>query len=1210
MTEPANKQRLRAILAADAAGFSRLMAQDEHATVAALDAARRVFREQIEAQQGRVIDMAGDSVLAVFETATGAVSAALAVQLELHAAAQDAAPDRRMHFRIGVHLGDVIEKHDGTVYGDGVNVAARLQALAAPGGITVSDSVRGVVSGRVVATFTDQGEQALKNIARPIRAFAIDLGLPPTAATVAAGVDEASRPAPPVPPAAAGVAARARAAATEAAPGAIAERRAASRPASLFIGRQQELAQLGKALDSARRGRGRVVLLAGSGGMGKTRLAQQLATQAEREGLLVLWGRCLEEPGAPPYWPWRQLIRSYLRSSGDADPAQTLGADLADIAGFVPEVAEQFGVPPRQAEAGDNAQSRFRLFDAVTAFWRRAAQRRPLVLIFEDLHFADATSLRLFGFLANELDDSSLLVLGTYRDTELSRQHPLFETLAELARSSAFQRLQLAGLSSRETEEFLAAASGGTTTARWVSALHARTEGHPLFLEETLRFMMEGRHTLALDPVTDDPRLLTAIPSGVREVIGKRLNRLSTPASRMLSIAACIGRSFDLELLAQLAADKSEDAVLEALEEALAVQLIEAVPQSHQFRFSHALIRETLYDEMLGLRRARLHLRIAELLEQRHGTDDAMVLAQLAYHFSEAGAGAAAKALDYARRSAGHAVQLFAFEEAVRLGRLALRLQQQHFPKDAALRCGLLLDLGRDEMFIGAGEPARAAHQEAAELARNHGLPALFARAAVGFERSNRYTSSPGEPSVALLLEAIALHQTDDPMRVELLAHLCRACVYSDRADEAQVAHRRAVALAREIDDPRGLADALASIATAIYWPHLLQQRLTAAQEAWDLAEEMGLRNLMEDLRPFLMLDLIRVGETSTLRRVLDEGLRLPQKSLSLYDLAICQHIEALVATAEGRFGETETWAEKALETGRRVAEAQAVTAFGMQMFCLRREQGRLREALPMLQHFVRTMPRSQTWQPGLMLLYAELDMRAECQAEFDNLQLARLSTAPSGAAAMTIVMFAAEACCYLGDAARAAQLYPHLKGHAGANLVADTPGPCLGSADRVLGNLANVMAQWDLAEKHYEAALVLDRKSGFGVWLTHSQYDYAVMLQRRAQPGDAGRARELLAQALAESSALGLVALTPRIQALAETIAHPPPAYPCGLSEREVEVLRLLAMGRNNREIGQVLAISPNTVANHVRSILEKTYTANRTEAAAFANREGLLKA
>ena len=883
---------------------------------------------------------------------------------------------------------------------------------------------------------------------------------------------------------------------------------------------------------------------------------------------------------------------------------------MADIAGIVPELAAQFGVPLRNAEAGDNAQSRFRLFDAVTGFWRRAAQRVPLLLIFEDLHFADATSLRLFGFLANELDDSSLLVIGTYRDTELSRQHPLFETLAELSRSTAFQRIQLAGLSSHETEEFLVAASGGLTSANFVSALHARTEGHPLFLEETLRFMMEGRNAQAFGSMSHDPRLLTAVPSGVREVIGKRLNRLSTSATRLLSIAACIGRSFDLDLLAQLEADKSEDEVLLALEEALAVQLIEAVPKTRQFRFSHALIRETLYDEMLGLRRARLHLRIGEMLEQRHGSDDSMALAQLAYHFSEAGPGSAAtKALDYALRSAERAAQLLAFEEAVRLYRLALQLQQQHFAKDSVQRCGLLLGLGKAELSLGAGEPARAAYQEAADLARNHGLPALFAQAAVGFERSNRFTARSGEPSVALLLEAIALHQADDPMRVELLADLCRAYVYCDRADEAKEAHRRAVELARVTGDQRGLANALASIATAIYWPELLHQRLTAAQEAWDIAEEMDLPLLMEDLLPFFLLDLIRVGDAPALRRLRDHGLRLTKQSLSLYDQSICQHIEALVAIGEGRFADAEAWAAQALETGRRVAEVQAVTAFGVQMFCLRREQGRLREALPMLQHFVRTMPKAQTWQPGLALLYAELDMRPECQAEFDSLPWNRLSTAPSAAGTMTVLMFAAEVCVYLGDAARADQLYGLLKGHVGANLVADTPGPCLGAAERLLGNLATVMAQWGLAEKHYEAALVLDRKSGARVWLAHSRYDYAVMLHRRAQAGDLERARALLAEALAESSALGMNALTPRITALADAIASPPPAYPCGLSEREVQVLRLLAMGRNNREIGQVLAISPNTVANHVRSILEKTYTANRTEAAAFANREGLLE-
>ena len=209
----------------------------------------------------------------------------------------------------------------------------------------------------------------------------------------------------------------------------------------------------------------------------------------------------------------------------------------------------------------------------------------------------------------------------------------------------------------------------------------------------------------------------------------------------------------------------------------------------------------------------------------------------------------------------------------------------------------------------------------------------------------------------------------------------------------------------------------------------------------------------------------------------------------------------------------------------------------------------------------------------------------------------------------MTIVMFAAEVCVYLGDAARAALLYPMLKGHTGANLVADSGGPCLGSADRLLGGLASVMAQWDVAQRHFEAALLMDRRTGWRVWLAHSLYAYGAMLHRRAQAGDLDHARRLLAEALAGSSALGMNALTPRIASLAEAIATPPPAYPCGLTEREVGVLRLVAIGRNNREIGQVLAISPNTVANHVRNILEKTYTANRTEAAAFASREGLLK-
>ena len=374
------KHRLTAILAADAAGVASLMAVDERATLAALDAARALFTARIEAAHGRIVDMAGDSMLAVFDAATGAVEAGLAIQQALRAAAL-AVQGAPLRFRIGVHLGDVIERPDGTIHGDGIDIAARLQAIAEPGGIVASDAVRGVVSGRVGARFRDLGRTSLKHIRQPVHAWVID-----------GAVAEAAPGAPPAAGAALPVAPPAGSSPATPAAGPDA------RPAALFVGRMPELAELSAALRAVHKGFGRVALLAGSGGIGKTRLAQQIALLAQREGVTVLWGRCLEEAGAPPYWPWRQLIRSHLQFTGPADAAGLLGGGLRDIAGIVPEVAERFDVPavaaavePAPAATPSASQSRFRLFDAVAGFWRRAAGRAPLLLIFEDLHWADAT---------------------------------------------------------------------------------------------------------------------------------------------------------------------------------------------------------------------------------------------------------------------------------------------------------------------------------------------------------------------------------------------------------------------------------------------------------------------------------------------------------------------------------------------------------------------------------------------------------------------------------------------------------------------------------------------------------------------------------------------------------------------------------------------------------------------------------------------------
>ena len=377
-----------------------------------------------------------------------------------------------------------------------------------------------------------------------------------------------------------------------------------TRRKQIFVGRQQELAELRDALDDAIAGRGRLVMLAGEPGIGKTRIARELAVVAESRGVQVLWGRCYEEEGSPPYWPWVQPIRDYVQQQNPELLLSAMGPGAADIAEIIPEL--RIKLPDLTPSPSlEPEQARFRLFDSVTTFLKNAAASQPLMLVLDDLHWSGRTSLLLLQFVARQMAESCLLVVGTYRDMEISRHDSLTETLGNLIREEHFQRVQLAGLSVEEVNQFVEV-TGVASPPGLVQAVHQRTEGNPLFVGELVRL-------LAQDGPGAEGQWSLSIPVGIREVIGKRLGRLSKECNDSLITASVMGREFQLAPLVQMS-ELPAESVLTALEEGLAAGLIEEAPGNpERYQFSHALIQETLSAELSAARRvaARPHRRDA-----------------------------------------------------------------------------------------------------------------------------------------------------------------------------------------------------------------------------------------------------------------------------------------------------------------------------------------------------------------------------------------------------------------------------------------------------------------------------------------------------------------------------------------------------------------------------------------------------------------------
>ncbi|HSJ73002.1 MAG TPA: AAA family ATPase, partial [Miltoncostaeaceae bacterium] len=502
----------------------------------------------------------------------------------------------------------------------------------------------------------------------------------------------------------------------------------ATRPAATaaFVGRGDEMARLDAALDAAFRGAGGLVMLSGDPGIGKSRTAAELAARAEARGALVLVGRCYEREGAPPYWPWVQILRGLAREGDPESVRRWMGPGAAEIASLVPEVAERLGPVAAAAPVSDPEQARFRLLDAVACALAAASEDRPLLLVLEDLHAADPGSLRLLELVARELAGHRALLVGSYRDGEVPRAHPLAETLAELSREGRSERVALEGLSRRDVERFIAAAAGRPAPPGLVDACLVQTEGNPLFLTELVRLLLqEGGLAWGGDEGDWTPR----IPEGVRAVIARRLDRLSEPCRATLGLGAALGREVDLRTLCALADDAPEDEVLEALEEAAAARVLDEVPGSAgRYAFSHALIRETLLEELSAARRARLHARAVAALERLYGDAQEAHAAEILHHALQAEPLLGPEPVVRHALAAGEAALASrAYEEAADLFRRALdtlgpaaaddRAAAAHFGLGRALLASRELheldeavaSLRRAfDLLLAAGEPGRA----------------------------------------------------------------------------------------------------------------------------------------------------------------------------------------------------------------------------------------------------------------------------------------------------------------------------------------------------------------------------------------------------------------------------------------------------------------------------------------------------------------------
>jgi tetratricopeptide (TPR) repeat protein len=896
----------------------------------------------------------------------------------------------------------------------------------------------------------------------------------------------------------------------------------------IFVGRERELSELRAGLGDAMSGRARLMMLVGEAGIGKTRLAEEFVTYARLRGAQPLWARCYAAGAAPALWAWTQVIRAYAADRGPTIVSREMGPGASDIAAVVSEVRELIsGLPVPQPL--DAEQARFRLFCSVATFLRNATIREPLVLILDDLHRVDESSLALLRFVLHELRGSRLLCIGTYREDTLTGGRSRAPALAELAGDPAGSKILLRGLAEHEVARFIELSAGREPPPGLVTAVHKQTGGNPFFVNELVPTLVAGG---GLDDPGDPTAWRITIPESVRALVARRVAHLSESANRILAVASVIGRDFELATL-ERAADLPNDELLEALDEARAARLVEEAPGGGQFRFSHGLVQEAILAELTTTRRVKLHHRVAEALERLHRSRLDPHVAELARHYFEAlPGGDAKKAVTYSQRAGERAGAMLAYEQAITHYGHALQALEQFEAAEDGQRCETMLALAVVQARAGRVTAACESFTSAASIARGTGLRDGLVQAALGYSSVAAGRVAFGKLDtvlVGLLEEALAvLGEHDSAPRARVMARLAQALYWSESAGRRTALGNQAVDMARRLNDTATLAYALNARRAALWDSAPIEQRVAASREIVTLAEAAGDAELMLQGRFDRIVDLLELGELDAADAEIEVHSRLAEEvrdPIGLWHDAIFKAMRALL---DGRFAEAESLADRALAMGVSIRGRTAEQYHWTQIFWVRRELGRLEgTASADWSRFRVALP---TWRMGLALVYSELGREKDAQRELDQAAEDGLIGGRKDVNWLFAVAQLAEVCAFVNDRKHAAQLYELLLPHASRFLVAGRGVVCQGSMAQRLGLLCAVTSRWEEGAAHFEAAVAGNARIGAEPWLAHTQRQYAEMLLDRGDPEDRALAADLLAQAVESGTRLGMTLLLQQV--------------------------------------------------------------------------------